>query len=75
MSSLIDLLTEYWIVDDALLSDSESVALVVYLVLKLETLRISCMSTSLFDIRLIGLEVSDLLQPVIGSGSQPYEGY
>ena len=33
MSSLIDLLMEYWMVDDALLLDSDSVVLVVYLVL------------------------------------------
>ena len=47
-------------VDDALLSDSDSVVLVVYLVLRLETPRMSCMSTPLFDSRLIGLEVLDL---------------
>ena len=69
MSSLIDPLTEYWIVDDVLLSNSDFVVIVVYLVLKHDTPRISCMSTSLFDIRLIGFEVSDLVQPVIGSGS------
>ena len=62
-------------VDDALLSDRDSVVLVVYSVLRLETPRISCMSTLLFNTRLIGLEVSDLAQSVIGSGSQPYEGY
>ena len=62
-------------VDDALLSDSDSVVLVVYLVLRLETPRISCMSAPLFDTRLIGLDVPDLAQPVFGSGSQPYEGY
>ena len=44
-------------VDDALLSDSDSVVLVVYLVLRLETLRMSCMSAPLFDTRLIGLAV------------------
>ena len=75
MSSLIDPITKYWMVDDALLSDSDSVVPVVYLVLKLKTLRMSCMSTPLFDTILISLEVSDLVQPVIGSGSQPYEGY
>ena len=62
-------------VDDALLSDSDSVVLVVYLVLRLETPRMSCMSTPLFDTKLIGLAISDLVQLVIGSGSQPYEGY
>ena len=62
-------------VDDALLLDSDCVFLVVYLVLRLETPRMSCMSAPLFDIRLIGLVVPDLVQLVIGSGSQPYEGY
>ena len=61
MSSLIDPLTEYWMIDDALLSHNDSVVLVVYLVLRLETPRISCMSAPLFDIRLIGLDVSDLV--------------
>ena len=58
-------------VDDALLSDSDSVVLVVYLVLRLETPRMSCMSAPLFDTRLIGLDVLDLAQPVIESSSQP----
>ena len=62
-------------VDDALLSDSDSVVLVVYLVLRLETPRMSYMSAPLFDTRLIGLAVLDLVQLVIGSGSRPYEGY
>ena len=62
-------------VDDALLSDSDSIVLVVYLVLRLETPRMSCMSAPLFDTRLIGLAVPDLVQQVIGSGSRPYEGY
>ena len=62
-------------VDDALLSDSDSILLVVYLVFRLETPRMSCISAPLFDIRLIGLDVLDLVQLVIGSGSQPYEGY
>ena len=62
-------------VDDALLSDSDSVVLVVYLVLRLETPRMSCMSAPLFDTRLIGLAVTDLIQLVIGSGSRPYEDY
>ena len=62
-------------VDDALLSDSDSIVLVVYLVLRLETPRMSCMSAPLFDTRLIGLAVLDLVQLVIGSGSRPYEGY
>ena len=62
-------------VDDALLLYSDFVVLVVYLVLRLETPRMSCMSTQLFDTRLIGLAVPYLVQLVIGSGSQPYEGY
>ena len=56
-------------VDDALLLDSDSVVLVVYLVLRLETLRMFYMSAPLFDTRLIGLAVLDLVQLVIGSGS------
>ena len=75
MSSLIDPLTECWMVDDALLSDNDSLVRVVYLVLRLETPRMSCMSAPLFDTRLIGLAVPDLVQLVIGSGSRPYEGY
>ena len=62
-------------VDDALLSNNDSIVLVVYLVLRLETPRMSCMSAPLFDTRLIGLAVPDLVQLVIGSGSRPYEGY
>ena len=62
-------------VGDALLSDNNFVILVVYLVLRLETPRISCISTPLFDIRLIGLEVPNLAQPIIGSGMEAYEGY
>ena len=62
-------------VNDTLLSDSDSVVLVVYLVLRLETPRMSCMSAPLFDTRLIGLAVPDLELLVIGSGSRPYEGY
>ena len=48
-------------VDDALLSYSDSVVLVVYLVLRLETPRMSCMSAPLFDTILIGLDVPDLV--------------
>ena len=62
-------------VDDALLSDSDSLVLVVYLVLRLETPRMSCMSAPLFDTRLICLAVPDLVQLVIRSGSRPYKGY
>ena len=62
-------------VDDALLSNNDFLVLVVYLVLRLETPRMSCMSAPLFDTKLIGLAVPDLVQLVIGSGSRPYEGY
>ena len=48
-------------VDDALLSDNDSVVLVVYLVLRLETPRMFCMSAPLFDTILIGLAVPDLV--------------
>ena len=75
MSSLIDPLTECWMVNDALLLYIDSVVLVVYLVFRLETLKISYMSNPLFDIGLIGLEVPDLAQAIMGSGNQPYEGY
>ena len=44
-------------VEDVILSDNDSVVLVVYLVLRLETPRMSCMSAPLFDTRLIGLTV------------------
>ena len=73
MSSLIDQLTDCWMVDGALMSNSNFMVLVVYLVL--ETPRMSYMNTLFFDTRLIGLEVPDLAQPVIGSGSQPYKDY
>ena len=62
-------------VDDALLLDNDFVVLVVYLVFRLETSRMSCMSAPLLDTRLIGLDVLDIVQPVIESASQPYEGY
>ena len=75
MSSLIDPLTECWIVYNALLLNRDFVAPMVYLVLRLETLRIFYMSAPLFDTGLIGLDVLDLAQPVFGSSSQPYKGY
>ena len=62
-------------IDDALLLDSDFVVPMVYLVLRLGTLKMSCMSAPLFDTRLIGLAVPDLVQLVIGSGSRHYEGY
>ena len=61
-------------VDDTLLLDSGSMVPIVCLILRLETSRIPCMSTQLFDTRLIGLKVPDLAQSVIRSESQPYEG-
>ena len=60
---------ECWMVDNTSLSDNDSIILVVYLVLRLEIPNMSYMSTPLFDIKLIGLEVLDLIQSVIGSGS------
>ena len=75
MSSLIEPLTEHWMIDDPLLLDNDSVISMVYLILRLETPRMFCISTPLFDTGLISLEVSDLIQSVIGSGSQPYESY
>ena len=62
-------------VDDALLSKNDFVVLVVYQVLRLKTLRMSCTSAPFFDIELIGLDVPDLAQLVIESDSQPYDGY
>ena len=62
-------------VDNALLSNSDSVVPMVYLVLRLEIPRMSCISAPFFDTELIGLDVPDLAQLVIKSGSQPYEGY
>ena len=56
-------------VDVALLSNNDSVFLVVYLVLRLKIPRISYINTIFFDTGLIGLEVLDLAQPVIESGS------
>ena len=47
-------------VDDALLSNNDSVVLVVYLVLRLEIPRMSYMSTPLVDTRLIGLKIPNL---------------
>ena len=73
MSSFIDMLTEYWMVDVALLLNSYFVVLVVYLVVRLETPRMSCMSTPLFDTGLICLKILDPAQPVIESGNQPYK--
>ena len=62
-------------VNDTSLSDNNSIVPIMYLVLRLKILRLSCMSIPLFDTGFIGLKVSNLAQPVIGSGSQPYKGY
>ena len=62
-------------VNDTSLSNSDFIVLVVYLVLRLKTPRMSYMSTPFFDTRLIGLKVSYLTQPIIGNSSQPYEDY
>ena len=48
-------------VDDALLLDSDSVVPVVYMVLRLKTPRMSYISASFFDTRLIGLDVPNLV--------------
>ena len=48
-------------VDDALLLDNDSIVLVVYLILRLETPMMPYMSALLFDIRLIGLDIPDLV--------------
>ena len=73
MSSLIDPLTECWIVNNTSLSDSDSVISVAYLALRHETRRMPFMSTLFYDTVLVGLEVPDLAHPIIGSGSQPYD--
>ena len=75
ISSLIDLLTKCWMVDDTSLLNSDSTIPMVYLVLRLDTLRMSYMSTQLFDTRLIDLKVLDLAYSVIESDSQLYEDY
>ena len=75
MSSLIDPLMEYWMIDDTLLLDNGSIVPVVYMILRLEISRMSCMSTPLFDTKIIGLEVPNLVQPVIRSGNQLYDDY
>ena len=75
MSSLINLLREFYMVDNSSLSNSDFIILVVYLVLRLEIPRMSYMSTPFFDTILIGLEVSNLVHSVIGSNSQLYKGY
>ena len=41
MSSLIVLLIECWMIDDALLSDSDFIVTMVYLILRLETPKMS----------------------------------
>ena len=61
-------------VNDTSSLDNNFIVLVVYLVLRLKIPRMPCLSTPFFDIELIGLEVSDLVQMIIGNGSQPYEG-
>ena len=56
-------------VDDVLLSNSDFVVPVVYLVLRLEIPKMSYMSSPLFDTGFIVLEVPNLTQLVIGSDS------
>ena len=62
-------------VDDILLSNSDFVVAIVCRVLRLATPKIFCMSSPLFNTKLIGLEALDIVQSVIVSGSQPYESY
>ena len=47
------------------LSDNDFVVSVVYLVLRLETPRMSYLNTPFFDTGLIDLKLSELTQPVI----------
>ena len=47
-------------INDTSSLDNDFVVPIVYLVFRLKTLRIPCMSTLLFNTRLIGLEVSNL---------------
>ena len=60
MSSLIESLMECWMVDDTSLLDNNFIVPIMYMVLRLETPRMSYMSTSLFNIELICLKVSIL---------------
>ena len=60
MSLLIDPFTDYWMVDDTLLSNSDYVIQIVYLVLRLEKPKMSYMSTSLFDTKLVCFEALNL---------------
>ena len=50
MSLLIDSLTEYWMVDDVLLSDSDSVVPMVYLVLRFEIIEASYVTQNINQI-------------------------
>ena len=61
-------------VDDTSLLYNDSIVPILYLVLRLETLNMSYMSTLLFDTRHMCKKVLNLAQPVIGSDSQTYEG-
>ena len=69
MSLLNDPLTKCWMVNDTKLSDIDSVIPFMYLVVRHETPRMLYLSTLFFDSRLIGLEVPNLAQLVIGSDS------
>ena len=50
-----DLLTECWIVNDISSLDSDSIVPIVYMIFRLETLRMLCLSTPFFDTEVIGL--------------------
>ena len=74
MSSQNDPLTECWMVNDTSSSDNNFIVSVMYLVLRLETPRILCLSTSFFNTGFISLEVMDLVQTIIENNNQPYKG-
>ena len=59
--------------NDTSSSNNNFIVLVVCLILRLERPRISYLSTLFFDTGLINLEISNLVQTVIGNDSQPYE--
>ena len=61
-------------VDDTSLSVNDSMILIMCLVLRLKIPRMPYMSTPLFDMRLIDLKVLNIIQLVIESGSQTYDG-
>ena len=61
-------------INDTSSSDNNFVVSIVYLVLRLKTLRMPCLSTTFFNTGVIGLEVPDPVRTVIGNGNKPYKG-